>query len=199
MQGSRPQTGPSEPPDRFPAHAGPPPGHRQAHHTPQRPPPAACRVSSSGCEIPSPFKRWRTPARDNAGAHEQLPAGGTPLGMGLPTPGHTPSPTGQRHGRLHRAVAQVRYGRPRGPSPASGDTAHTTAPRASAARGHGGATAAESPPRTMSSVEGRAGPASAPPAACESEGDAVVVRHHGRSPIGPPRRYRARYVTTPAP
>src|SRR4029434_8035847 len=76
--------GPLSPPDSFPAHAGPPSGHRQAHHTPQRPPPAACHVSASACALPSPSQRWRTPARDHAGAHEPLPAGGTPLGMGLP-------------------------------------------------------------------------------------------------------------------
>jgi hypothetical protein len=97
--------GPLSPPDHFPACGETPPGHRQTHHTPDRLLPAACRVSASCREFPSPYRRWRTPARDNAGAHEPLPTGGTPLGMGLPTRGTHRLP-GQRHRRLHRRLPE---------------------------------------------------------------------------------------------
>ena len=36
--------------------------------------PAACRVSASCRECPSPYGRWRTATRDDAGTHEPLPA-----------------------------------------------------------------------------------------------------------------------------
>src|SRR5262249_22697569 len=62
------------------------------------------------------------------------------------------------------AVARAPCGRRRGPRRAYADTAHRTAPRASEALGHGGATAAESPPRAMSSVGARQPPHRPPPA-----------------------------------
>src|SRR5207237_9646845 len=65
--------GPLSPPDRVPACGGTPPGHRQTHHTPDRPPLAACRVSASCRALPSPHQRGRTATRDDTRTHEQLP------------------------------------------------------------------------------------------------------------------------------
>ena len=95
--------GPLRSPDRVPAPGGTPPGHRQAHHLPGRSPPAACCGSTSGRALPSQDRRWRPPAREHTGAHEPLPAGGTPLGMGLPTRGTHRLP-GQGHRHLHRQL-----------------------------------------------------------------------------------------------
>jgi hypothetical protein len=99
--------GPLSPPDRVPARAGPPPGRRQTHHLPHRSPPTAWRVSASCRALPSPYRRWRTPARDHVGAHEQLATGGTPLRMGLSANGTHRLP-GQCHRRLHRRLPQRR-------------------------------------------------------------------------------------------
>src|ERR687884_494996 len=67
------------PPDHFPACGETPPGYRQIHHPPERLLPAACRVSASCREFPSPYRRGRTAPRDDSGAHQPLPAGGTPF------------------------------------------------------------------------------------------------------------------------
>jgi hypothetical protein len=95
------------PPDRLPARAGPPRGHRQTDHSPSRSPPAAWRGSASCREFPSPYRRWRTPARDHTGAHEPLPTSGTPLRMGVP-PLRTHRLPVQRCWRLQRRLAQRR-------------------------------------------------------------------------------------------
>src|SRR5215831_58848 len=76
---------PGSPPDRVPARAGTPLGHRQTDYPPGCSLPAAWRGSASGRALLSPYRWWRTPARDHAGVHQELSAGGTPLGMGLPT------------------------------------------------------------------------------------------------------------------
>jgi len=99
--------GPLSPPDRVPARAGTPPGHRQTHHTPDRPPPAACCVSASCRTLPSQHWRRRTATRDDTRTHEQLATGGTPLGLGLPTRGTHRLP-GQWHRRLHPRLPQRR-------------------------------------------------------------------------------------------
>jgi hypothetical protein len=65
------------------------------------------------------------------------------------------------------ALARVPCGRRPGPRRASDDTAHSTAPRASGALGHGGATAAGSPPRATSSAGERRIPHRPPRAARE--------------------------------
>ena len=147
---------------------------------------------------PQPVQAVAHPRAGSRRCTRQLPAGGTPRGMGLLTRG---TPSARSAARAPPpAVAQGRYGRPRGPSPASGDTVHTTAPPASAARGHGGATVAESPPRTMSSVGERQARRRPPLPRAIGEGDAVaVVRHQAGVLDRAARRYRARYVTTPAP
>src|SRR5262249_18576205 len=83
--------GPLPSPDRVLACIGTPPGHRQTHHPPDRLLPAACRVSASCREFPSPYRRWRTPPRGHTGAHQPPSTGGTPLRMGVP-PLPTPPP-----------------------------------------------------------------------------------------------------------
>ena len=96
------------PPDCFPAHGGPPPGHRQTHHTPDRPPLAACRGSASCRALPSPHRRGRTATRDDTRTHEPLATGGTPLGMGVPTLGTHRLPVqtqGDLYGRLPKRRA----------------------------------------------------------------------------------------------
>src|SRR5262245_14555477 len=62
--------GPLGPPDPCPAGGETPPGHRQTHHPPDCLLPAACRVSASCRAFPSPYRRWRTTTRDDAGTHE---------------------------------------------------------------------------------------------------------------------------------
>jgi hypothetical protein len=99
------RSGPVSPPDRVPARAGTPLGHRQTDHPPGRSPPAACRVPASCRALPSPSRWWRTPARDHAGAHQALSAGGTPLGMGLPTLRTHGLPV-QGWGGLHRRLPE---------------------------------------------------------------------------------------------
>src|SRR5215470_1600011 len=73
--------GPLSPPDHCPACGETPPGHCQTHYPPDRLLPAACRVSASCRAFSSPYRRWRTATRDDAGTHEQLTAGGTPFRM----------------------------------------------------------------------------------------------------------------------
>src|SRR5262249_51319035 len=97
------RSGPVSPPARVPARAGTPLGHRQTDPTPGRSPPAAWRGAASCRALPSPHQRWRTATWDNAGAYEPLPAGGTPLRMGLSTlcTQRLPvQPQGNLHGRL---------------------------------------------------------------------------------------------------
>src|SRR5262252_6584299 len=72
---------PATGPDRLPARAGTPRGHRQTDHPPGRSPPAACRVPASCRALLSPYGRGRTATRDDTSTHEQLTAGGTPFRM----------------------------------------------------------------------------------------------------------------------
>src|SRR5215475_8350140 len=71
--------GPLSPPDRVPARAGTPRGHRQTDYTPGWALPAAWRGSASCRALLSPYGRWRTAPWDDAGTHEQLTAGRTPF------------------------------------------------------------------------------------------------------------------------
>src|SRR5262249_58593880 len=85
---------------------------------------------------------------------------------GRPPVAHTPS---ARPARLAPPAAAGQTVHDRRPGPPRGwdGTAHTTARPASAARGHAGATVAESPPRATLSVGARRAPRRAPPAGRE--------------------------------
>jgi hypothetical protein len=99
--------GPLSPPDRFPAHGGTPPGHHQTHHSPDCPPPTACRVLASCRALLSPHRRGRTTTRDHTRTHEPLATGGTPLRMGFP-PLRTHGLPVQRGWHRHRRLAKHR-------------------------------------------------------------------------------------------
>src|SRR4029434_3461530 len=101
--GCRP--GPLSPPGRVPPRGGTTTGLPPGTPHPSAPPPAACRVSASCCALSSPYRRWRTPARDHTGAHEPLPTGGTPLRTGVP-PLRTHRLPVQRGWRLQRRLAK---------------------------------------------------------------------------------------------
>ena len=103
--GCRP--GPLRPPDRVPARAGTPRGHRQIDHPPGCSLPAAWRGSTSCRALLSPYGRGRTATRDDAGTHEQLPAGGTPFRMRVPPLGTHGLPV-QGWWGLHRRLAKRR-------------------------------------------------------------------------------------------
>ena len=105
---------------------------------------------SCGALLPCQAGRSTSP-RDDARAHQHLPAGRTPLRMRVPHAGHTPSASPPARAPPP-AVAQAQYGRRRGHQPGWDGTAHTTAPPASEAPAHTGATAGESPRPVRSSA-----------------------------------------------
>ena len=158
--------GPLSSPDHCPACGETPPGHRQTPHPPDRLLPAACRVSASCRECPSPYRRGRTATRDDAGTHEPLPAGGTPFRRRVAPLGTHGLPV-QGWWGLHRRLSKRRAaaGQGRGVrrmiQPVAPHDARLGQP------GHGGATVAESPPRATSSVGARRAPRRPPPAAHE--------------------------------
>ena len=136
------RSGPVSPPDRVPARAETPRGHRQTHHTPDCPL-AACRVSASCRVLPSQHQRGRTATRDDTRTHEPLATGGTPLRMGLPHAGHTPSASPTPPGPPP-AVARAPRGTEPEPRSASHGIAPSTALSASGVRAHATASAGDS-------------------------------------------------------
>jgi hypothetical protein len=99
--------GPLSPPDRVPARAGTPRGHRQTDPPPGCSLPAAWRGSASCRALLSPYGRWRTATRDDAGTHEQLTAGGTPFRMRVAPLGTHGLPV-QGWWGLHRRLSKRR-------------------------------------------------------------------------------------------
>jgi hypothetical protein len=64
-------------------------------------------VSASCRALSSQYRRRCAPTRDHTGAHEPLPAGGTPLRMGCPTLGTQRLPV-QTHGDLYGRLPKCR-------------------------------------------------------------------------------------------